>query len=120
MILQVLHDGAFQLGDAFESAAPDAVSGELGKEALDHVEPRRRCRCEMQMEARVDLEPALYARSLMGDVVVDDEVKIKPFGGLLIDQPGNSRCRWRGMHVPMTLPSSMLSAANSVVVPLRL
>ena len=32
----------------------------------------------------------------------------------------NSRCRWRGMHWPMTLPSSMFSAANRVVVPLRL
>src|SRR5438046_3862709 len=25
----------------------------------------------------------------------------------------NSRCRWRGMHWPMTVPSSMLRAANS-------
>src|ERR687898_498903 len=30
----------------------------------------------------------------------------------------NSRCWWRGMHWPMTVPSSMLRAANRVVVPL--
>lgn len=86
MIFQVLHDGAFQLGNAFEGAAPDAVSGDLGKEALDYVE-RRRCRCEVQVEARMGLEPALYGRGLMRGAVVDDEVRIEPFGGLLVDQP---------------------------------
>jgi hypothetical protein len=32
----------------------------------------------------------------------------------------NSWCRCRAMHSPMTVPSSTLSAANNVVVPLRL
>ena len=36
------------------------VSGDLGKEALDHVEPRAGRGREVQMEARMPLEPALY------------------------------------------------------------
>jgi len=32
----------------------------------------------------------------------------------------NSWCRWRGMQLPMTMPSSKLRAANNVVAPWRL
>src|SRR5215471_9172645 len=79
--------GVLELGDGFEGAAADAVSGDLGEEALDHVEPGRRSRCEVQVEARMGLEPALHDGCLMGGVVIDDEVKVETFGGLLIDQP---------------------------------
>jgi hypothetical protein len=32
--------GSLELGNALEDAAADAVAGDLGEEALDHVEPR--------------------------------------------------------------------------------
>jgi hypothetical protein len=41
---QVLHDGALEFGDAFKGPAADAVSGDLGKEALHHVRPGSRGR----------------------------------------------------------------------------
>src|SRR6266404_4769310 len=66
VVLQVLHDGALEFGDAVEGAAANAVSGDLGEEALNHVEPGRRGRGEVQVEARMRLEPALYGRRLMG------------------------------------------------------
>jgi hypothetical protein len=39
VVLQAFHDGALELGEALESAAANVVSGDLGEEALDHVEP---------------------------------------------------------------------------------
>ena len=35
--------------------------GDLGKQALDHVEPRAGRGREVQMEARMPLEPGFYA-----------------------------------------------------------
>jgi len=59
VILQVFHDGDLEIGDALEGTAPDAVSGDLGEEPLDHVEPGSRGRREVQMEAGVLLDPTL-------------------------------------------------------------
>ena len=74
MVLQVFHDGVLQLGDAFEDTAADAISGDLGKEPLDHVEPGRRGWCEVQVKAGMRFEPALYGRGLMSGIVVNDQV----------------------------------------------
>ena len=88
VVLQVFHDGALEFGDALERAAPDTVSGDLGKEAFNHIEPRRRSRCEVEMEARVRLKPTLHAGGLMGGVVVSDQMKIETGRGLLIGTTG--------------------------------
>ena len=123
MVFEIVHDGALEFGDALEDAATDAISGDLGEEALNHVEPGRRGRGEVQVEARMCPEPALYRRGLVSGIVVDDQMKIEiggVCGSISLRKRRNSRWRWRGRHVPMTLPSSMFSAANRVVVPLRL
>jgi len=39
MVLEVVHDRALQFCDAFESASAYAFFGDLGKKALNHVEP---------------------------------------------------------------------------------
>lgn len=39
VVVEIVHDGLLQFVDAFEDAASDALSGDLGKEPLDHVEP---------------------------------------------------------------------------------
>jgi len=44
---EVFVDRDLQVGDAFEDAAPDAFAGDLGEEALDHVQPGRRGRNEI-------------------------------------------------------------------------
>jgi hypothetical protein len=38
VFIEIVDDGLFQLVDAVEDAATDALSGDLGKEAFDHVE----------------------------------------------------------------------------------
>jgi hypothetical protein len=42
----------FNLATLLKAPPADAVSGDLGKEALDHVEPGRRGGREVQVEAR--------------------------------------------------------------------
>jgi hypothetical protein len=73
VVFEVVHDGSVQLGNAFEDAAADEFSGDLGEEALDHVEPGGGGRGEVQVEARVRREPAFDGRGLVGGVVVDDQ-----------------------------------------------
>src|SRR5882757_7556759 len=68
-------------------AATDAVSGDLGKEPLNHVEPGSRGRCEVQMETWMPFDPALYGRGLVGGIVVNDQMEIETGRGLMIDQP---------------------------------
>src|SRR5215208_788624 len=43
-------DRYFKFGHAVESAAPDTLASDLGKQPLDEVEPRRGCRREVQGE----------------------------------------------------------------------
>ena len=86
VVLQVFHNGALELDDALKGAAADAISGDLGEEALDHVKPGRRCWREVQMKAGMRFDPALHGRGFVSSVVVNDEMEIKAGGGLLVDQ----------------------------------
>ena len=87
MVVEIVHDGGFEIGDALEDAAPDTLAGDLGEEALDHVEPRRGGRNEVQVEAWMALEPARHGRCLMGGVVVEDEVQVELCRGLAAVAP---------------------------------
>ena len=86
MVFEVTPDGGFELRDALERAAADAISGDQAEKTLDLVEPGRRSRREVQMEAGMGFEPALYGRRLMRGIIVNDEMEIETGGGLLVDQ----------------------------------
>ena len=77
VVFEVFHDGALEFGDTLEGTAADAVSGYLGEEALDHVEPGSRGWCEVQMEAGMPLEPTLHRGGLVGGIVVNDQMKVE-------------------------------------------
>ena len=66
VVVGIVHDGLLQFVDALEDAASDAFSGDLGKEPLDHVEPRAGRGREVQVKARMPLEPALHRGGLVG------------------------------------------------------
>jgi hypothetical protein len=72
---------------ALEGAAPDAVSGDLGEKALDHVKPGGRGRREVQMEAGMRCDPALHGCGLVSGIVINDKMEIETRWGLLFDQP---------------------------------
>jgi hypothetical protein len=84
VVVQVFDNGALELRDALEGAAADAISSDLGEEPLNHIEPGGRGGCEVQMEAGVRFDPALYSWGLVSGIVVYDEMEIETSGGLLI------------------------------------
>jgi hypothetical protein len=45
---EVAVDGNFEICDAFESAASDALSSYFGKEPFDEVQPGTRCRRKVE------------------------------------------------------------------------
>jgi len=57
MVIEIVVDGAFELGERRESASPNALSCDLGEEPLDEVGPGGAGRREMHLEAGVLLEP---------------------------------------------------------------
>ena len=110
MVFEVLLDDGFELRDAVEHAAADAVLGDQDEEALDLVESGRRSRREVHMEPRVPLEPDPDAGMLVCGVVVGDQVHIKALWRLGFDaaqepEPflmamslhtlADHSCRWR-------------------------
>src|SRR6185312_8833481 len=86
VVFQVFHDSPLEVGDAFESAAADTLSGDLGEKALHHVEPGSRGRRKVQMKAGMRFDPSLHSRGLVSGVVVDNEMEIETGRSLLIDQ----------------------------------
>src|SRR5260221_11186321 len=84
VFVEIVHDGLLQFIDALEDAA-DALSGDLGKEALDHVEPRAGSGREVQVKGRMPLEPAFYRGGLVGGIIVDDEMQFEIGLGTFVD-----------------------------------
>ncbi len=82
MMRQVICDGRFEIGDAVKDAAADGILSDQAEEALDQIDPGRRSRREVEMEARVAFEPCLDLGMLVGCVVVHHDMQIKRFRGL--------------------------------------
>ena len=55
----------------------EKISGDVGKESFDLVDPRRVGRCEVQVEPGVRLEPLGDRRGLVGAVVVAGQMNLK-------------------------------------------
>jgi hypothetical protein len=81
MMLQVAFDSRFKIGDTAKHAAPDGALCDQAEEALDQIDPGRRSRREVEMEARVAFEPCLDLGMLVGGVVVHYGMQIKGFRG---------------------------------------
>ena len=77
MLVEVVVDGHLQFDHGVEDAATDALSGDLGEEALDQVEPGCRGRREMNAEARMPGQPRLDFGMGVSGVVVGDQMDIE-------------------------------------------
>ena len=75
-IRQFSHRGETLLSD---------VVGQVAKEALHQVEPRRRGRSKVHVEARVLGEPSLHFVMLVRRVIVGDQVDGEIAGGIAVD-----------------------------------
>src|SRR5258708_36282582 len=85
VFVEIVHYGLLQFIDALEDAAADAHSGDLGQEALGHVEPRAGSGREVQVKTRVPLEPAFYRGGLVGGIIVDGEMQVEIGLGPFVD-----------------------------------
>lgn len=116
-------DGHDEFLQVAEDAPPEPILSQVAKETFHHVEPRRAGGGEMQMKARVPLEPALYFGVLMGGVVIADQVEVPIDRDGLVDQTEKLEPFLGAMpllHKPKTSPLAAFSAANRVAVPFRL
>jgi hypothetical protein len=77
VLLEVVLDGGNESRHVLEGTASDPLVGDFSEPSLDKIQPRAGGRREVQVEARMSLQPRLHARMLVGTVVVDDEVKLK-------------------------------------------
>jgi len=78
-------DRSGEVRDAVEDAASDRFVGQFAEPALDEVEPGARGRDEVEVEARVTLEPRVDVGVLVGAVVVDDQVQLAVAGELAVE-----------------------------------
>src|SRR6266404_8339863 len=67
-------DCRLQVDNRSEDAALQSALGQFGEEAFDGVEPRARCRREVEREALMPVEPSAHLRMLVGGVIVEDQV----------------------------------------------
>src|SRR5207302_3552142 len=114
VMVEVLLDGSFKFGHTLEDTASDAIGSYAAEEALDLVEPRRRCRGEVHVETRMPLKPSLHLGVLVGGVIVSDEGRSSPCGllrSMVRRNLSHSWWRWRFMHCPITWPVAILRAA---------
>ena len=62
------------------------LRGEMAKESLPHVQPRRRGGGEMDVESFVAPQPSFHLGMLVGGVVVHHQMDLFVMGGLALDQ----------------------------------
>ena len=77
MTFQVVFDRSNQLRDAVETAATNPLVGNLSKPTLDQIQPRTRCRDEMDVESGMSSHPGLDPRVFVGWVIVHDKMQIE-------------------------------------------
>ncbi len=77
MMLQEFLNGGNEIRNAFEHPPSKPTLSQFSKPPLDHIQPRGAGRCEMEVHARVALEPALHRGTFMRAVIVNDEMQVE-------------------------------------------
>ena len=85
-MIDIVVDGGDQFQNIAKDAAPEALYGQIPKEALNHVEPRSTGGGEMDMKAWMPLQPALHFGMFVGGIVVHDQMERFRFRRGVIDQ----------------------------------
>src|SRR6478672_10129559 len=79
MILNKVFDGLLELLDRVMIASLDLLLTELGKRALDLIDPRTVGWGKVQVVARPFGQPATHERCLVGGVVIQDNMDLLVF-----------------------------------------
>jgi hypothetical protein len=103
--------------------AAQQVVGQIRERSLDLVDLAGVGGRVVDLEAGMLLEPAADRGALVRGVVVTDQVHVEIVGDQAVDllkrNFWNSTVRWRGCRLLITVPCSVLNAANRLVVPWR-
>lgn len=86
-MIEPFDDGGLEFGNAAEDASAYSLASDLGEQTLNEIEPGRGCRGEVQLEARMTLEPTLHGRRLVCGVIVEDQVEVETRQRLFVDPP---------------------------------
>jgi len=104
----VLLDGGNEFGDTAKDPAFQSLGAQIAKEALDHVQLRRRGRGEVHMKARVLGEPRLNIGMLVRGVVVADQMHFFVLGRFPVDLAQ--------VHEPLLMAVTLLATGNERTV----
>ena len=74
MLREVEVYGVDQLGDRAEAAREDGLLAQIAKEALDHIDPGSAGGREVEMKARMTLQPATDLLVLVRRIVIHDQM----------------------------------------------
>jgi hypothetical protein len=77
VVFEISTDGGFQFASAAMNPAAQLLFGKQAKPALDQVEPRSGDGSEVQVEARMAQKPALDGWSLVGAVIIEDQMQLQ-------------------------------------------
>lgn len=72
----VLLNSCGQFGNAAKDATLKTIGRDAAKEALDHVQPGRRGRCEVHVKTRILLQPCPHLRMLVRGVIIADQMQV--------------------------------------------
>jgi hypothetical protein len=85
VVLDIILNGFNEITDALETATSNPFTSNLSKPSLHQIQPRRTCRCEVKMEARMAFEPGLHFGVFVCRVIVYHQVKLSLLGSLAIN-----------------------------------
>src|SRR5574337_96794 len=78
-------DGCVEFRDTAKYATAQPPGSDVAEEALDHVQPRSRGRCEVNREARVFLQPLLHLWMFVRGIVIADQMQRLVFRSLPVN-----------------------------------
>ena len=124
MLLDGVEDRRLKLINTAGTLHGDLLLGQVAEEALDHVQPGGAGGRKWRWNRGWWQSNGTHRTVLVGAVVVSDQVNFLAHRRLPIDLLEEPKplpvAVWRGMQLPITAPSTVLNAANNVVVPWRL
>ncbi len=77
VLVEIVFDRRYEIGNARESTASDPLGGDLSKEPLDEIKPGSARWREVERKAWMLFKPCPHLGRFVCPVVVDDKVQVK-------------------------------------------
>src|SRR2546427_13309980 len=75
--VDVIADGLFEGGDAWERAAADSLGDDLAEEPFHQIQPGAAGGDEVHVESRMTRQPTHHPRMLVRGVIVYDQMQVQ-------------------------------------------